>query len=318
MNTTRHKLVARPVKFDLSNSPIHWIPNDPLSSHVVNGINLILPAGEFWFCRVYNKALPYVTDPILKEEVTGFIRQEAVHARAHLAGQEFLKQHNYELDPWLSRMHLLFEKLLGEAPLGVKALQQKQIEYPWLVLRVGVIAAIEHFTGVIGQWCMDNKTWDLADPAIADLFRWHLAEEVEHRTVAFDLYEHLVSNKVGFYVSRQVLMAAVFPLFIYLLAETGRSLGKQDTDKEMQRIMNKSFARLLFEFERTGRKLDNLPTLTFLTKATIRWISPSFHPEHEGDTQQALDYLAKSPAVRALDPSHGNKMQPQPRAAANA
>ena len=313
-----HKLVARPVQFDFSNSPIHWIPNDPLSSHVVNGINLILPAGEFWFCRVYNKVLPYVTDPILKDDVVGFIRQEAVHARAHCKAREFLEQHNYEMEPFMGRINWLFETLLGEAPLGIKALQIKQLEYPWLVLRVGIIAAIEHFTGVIGQWSLDNKTWDKADPVIADLFRWHLAEEVEHRNVAFDLYQHLVKNKYGFYASRQALMAIVFPLFIYLLAEGGRGLGKQDTDKYVQKLMKKSLLPLLLEFELTGRRMDNLPTLTFLTKATLRWVSPSFHPEEEGDTQQALDYLAKSPAVRAIDPTHGSKIQPQPRAAATA
>lgn len=91
MNATahHHKLVARSVRFDFSNSPVQWIPNDPVCSHLINGINLILPAGEFWFCRVYNKALPYVNDPILSDDVKGFIRQEATHARAHQGAQEF-------------------------------------------------------------------------------------------------------------------------------------------------------------------------------------------------------------------------------------
>jgi len=43
-------------------------------------INLLLPAGEFWFCRVFNKALPYITDLVLLEDVKGFVRQEAIHA----------------------------------------------------------------------------------------------------------------------------------------------------------------------------------------------------------------------------------------------
>ncbi|ENU29988.1 hypothetical protein F991_02475 [Acinetobacter sp. CIP-A165] len=34
-----HKLVARQVKFDFSSSPVQWIPNDPVCSHLINGIN---------------------------------------------------------------------------------------------------------------------------------------------------------------------------------------------------------------------------------------------------------------------------------------
>lgn len=295
--TSRHQLAARNVQFDFSNSPVHWIPNDPLSSHVVNGINIILPAGEFWFCRVYNKVLPYITDEALKADVTGFIRQEAVHARAHIKARDFLESHQYEMEPWLGRVETLFETILGDAPFGINALNNKQLEYTWLVTRVGLIAAIEHFTGVIGQWSLDNKTWDLADPVIADLFRWHLAEEVEHRNVAFDLYQHLISNKTGFYLSRQALMAIVFPLFIYLLLEAARGLGKQDTDMRMQKLMRSSMLKLLMEFQRTATKTENLPSLTFLAKATLRWVSPSFHPEEEGNTEQALAYLSKSAGV---------------------
>ncbi len=295
-----HPIKARPVQFDLSNSPLQWIPNDPLSSHVVNGINLLLPAGEFWFCRVFNKALPLITDPVLREDVKGFIRQEAIHARAHLQGQQFLQNHGLDTEQVTQWMDLLFAKLLGEAPLGLDFLKIKALEKRWLVLRVGIIAAIEHFTGALGQWTLDSKSWDLADPVIADLFRWHLAEEVEHRSVAFDLFEHLCKTELGFYVSRQALMALVYPLFIYIVAASGRNLARQDTDPNSLKLGRSSLLRLLVEFERVGRKTDNVPTLTYITAAMLRWISPRFNPVHEGDTQQALDYFARSPAVQAF------------------
>ena len=295
-----HPIEARQVQFDFSNSPLQWIPNDPLSSHVINGINLLLPAGEFWFCRVFNKALPYVTDPVLHADVKGFIRQEAIHARAHLSAQEFMQSHGVNIDEITARFDLLFGQLLGEAPLGLEMFNIQPLQKPWLILRVGIIAAIEHFTGALGQWTLDNKTWDLADPVIADLFRWHLAEEVEHRSVAFDLFEHLCKTELGFYVTRQALMAAVYPLFIYFVASTARHLARQDDDEESLRIGRQSLLRLLIGFESVGRKTQNVPTLTYITQAMLRWISPRFDPEHEGNTQQALDYFAKSPAVQAF------------------
>ncbi|WP_410210924.1 metal-dependent hydrolase [Aquirhabdus sp.] len=300
VHPNHHPLKARRVEFDLSNSPLHWIPNDPFASHAINGINLLLPAGEFWFCRVFNKALPYVTDPILRSDVQGFIRQEAIHARAHASAQEFLHAHGMNTEEVLQRVTWLFEEFLGDAPLGISALKLKALEKPWLILRVGIIATIEHFTGVLGQWSLDNTSWDLADPVVADLFRWHLAEEVEHRTVAFDLFEHLCQNQLGFYISRQALMAAVFPLFLYFLASTGRNLARQGSDDESLKIGRQSLLRLILRMETVGRKTENVPTLSFLTLATIRWISPKFNPIDEGDTQQALDYFAKSPAVQAI------------------
>ena len=83
MITGNHQLKARKVHFDFTESSVCWMPNDPLCSHVANGINMLLPAGEFWFCRVFNKTLPLITDETLKQEVIGFVRQEAAHARAH-------------------------------------------------------------------------------------------------------------------------------------------------------------------------------------------------------------------------------------------
>jgi predicted metal-dependent hydrolase len=297
--TVRHQLKPRRVQFDFQDSPLHWIPDDPFSSHLINGINLLLPSGELWFCRVYNKALPLVTDPVLRADVEGFIRQEAIHSRAHSKAEQFLWAHGMETDEFREKIEWLFETVLGEAPLGLQFLQNRLLEKYWLVLRVGIIATIEHFTGVLGQWAMDNKSWDRADPVMADLFRWHLAEEVEHRTVAFDLFAHLCKNQLGFYVSRQALMAIVFPLFVYVLAESGRSLGKQDKDPYVRGLARQSILRLVFQLEREGRRSDNVPTFSLLFRSTLRWISPSFHPVTEGNTQQALDYLARSPAARA-------------------
>jgi predicted metal-dependent hydrolase len=295
----RHQIKPRRVQFDFQDTPLHWIPDDPFSSHIINGINIILPAGELWFCRVYNKALPYVTDPQLRADVEGFIRQEAIHSRVHSKAEQFLWAHGLQTDEFRERIEWLFEQVLGEAPFGVKALQGRLLEKRWLVARVGLIAAIEHFTGVLGQWCMDNTSWDKADPTMADLFRWHLAEEVEHRTVAFDLFQHLCQTQLGFYVSRQALMAIVYPLFLYFLVEGGRSLGQQDPDPAVRRLASFSLPRMLLELERVGRRTQNLPTFSFLTRGVMRWVSPRFHPEFEGNTEQALAYLARSPAARA-------------------
>lgn len=301
MQKERHKILGRKVFFDFSKSDLVWIPNDNFSSHLINGVNLLLPAGEFWFCRVFNKALPYITEPTLKEDVLGFIRQEAIHANAHILGQNYLTSHKVDIEKIKELANTLFGTLLSDNPLGIKLLKNRLIEYPWLVLRIGTIATIEHFTAILGQWCMDNKSWDEfnSDPIISDLFKWHLAEEVEHRTVAYDLFAHLVPNKYAFYLYRQVLMAIVFPLFMFLLIESGRSVARNDTNIKMKKMVEKSFIHWLIELERVGNTTKNVPSFSFLTASTLRWMSPFFHPIHEGNTEQALKYLNQSPSVKA-------------------
>lgn len=297
-----HKITPRAVSLDLSKSQIHWLEGDAFSSHVFNGIHLLLPEGEFWFCRVYNKALPYIKDEKLKEDVQAFIRQEAIHARAHITAQDYLRQHDYDIEQGLELSKKLFGTLLSDKPFGKIDLKFKALEEYWLIMRVGFIAAIEHFTGVIGQWALDSEeTWQAnnANPEMSDLFLWHLAEEVEHRNVAFDLFHHLLQNKVGFYISRQAIMVAVFPIFLYLLAQVAQSLIRQDSDVEMQKLAKASFVRLLVELEKVGRSKQNIPTFTHLFKSVVRWTSPKYHPEEEGNTEQALEYFERSMAVAA-------------------
>ncbi|MBZ2190424.1 metal-dependent hydrolase [Alcanivorax sp. JB21] len=296
---TRHRLQARRVAFDLSRSPLHWIPGDPLSSHLINGINLLLPAGELWFCRVYNQALLHITDPILREDVQGFIRQEGMHAQAHRKAELWLQEQGMDVSTYRRRVDFVFQQLLGDAPLGLKPLQHRWLARHWLIARVGIVAAIEHFTGLLGDWCMNSDSWDKADPVVADLFRWHLAEEVEHRSVAFDLYAHLCRTQTGFYLSRQALMALVFPLFLQFIAEGGRSLAGQDPDPAVRKLARRTTARILLDIERIGRRNDNVPTFSLIARRTLRWVAPGFHPESEGDTAQAMAYIARSPAATA-------------------
>jgi predicted metal-dependent hydrolase len=49
----------------------------------------------------------------------------------------------------------------------------------WLHRRVADVAAIEHFTAVLGEWVIQNKGLEYAgaDDNMLDLLRWHGAEE---------------------------------------------------------------------------------------------------------------------------------------------
>ena len=77
-----------------------------------------------------------------------------------------------------------------------------------------MIAAIEHYTAFLGDWVLNAGALDAkgADPAMLDLLRWHGAEEVEHRSVAFDLFVHLD----GGYRRRVRTWATAFTALVFL------------------------------------------------------------------------------------------------------
>ena len=74
----------------------------------------------------------------------------------------------------------------------------RRLQRGWLYLRLTDIAALEHFTVVLGEWLIQNRGLDYAgaDPMMLDLLRWHGAEEIEHRCLvvstkmAMDYLEH--------------------------------------------------------------------------------------------------------------------------------
>ena len=79
-------------------------------------LHLLLPAGERWFVHVYKQVLPLITDERLREDVIGFIGQEAMHSAAHddvlpHLGPASTRRRTPRQVDWL------FEKLLGDRTL---------------------------------------------------------------------------------------------------------------------------------------------------------------------------------------------------------
>lgn len=290
-----YKILPRKVKFDWEKTPVDWIPNQPFASYFINEINNILPAGEFWFCRLYNKVLPEITDEKLKEDVQAFIRQEAMHAVAHTsANKEYFSQRNIDIQRNLDIMDFLFTKALADKPFGKEV--PKILDHQWDLFRLGVIATVEHMTCVLGKYALYNKRWGElgADPEMIDLIKWHGSEEIEHRTVAFDLYRHLG----GSYIARYYLSVAVIVLVLGLWVDGAAHIMSQDprfADKKTSIFK----PWIWLEWYKISRK-DNqiLPNPIWLVSQQIDYLMPWYDPVKEGSTKDAVNYLNNSPAAK--------------------
>jgi uncharacterized protein len=280
------QIQARKVHFDVSGIPLEWIPGHPVASTMVNLFNVVLPAGEHWFVRTFNEALPLVKDPRLADEMRGFIGQEATHAAAHDdVVRDFLIGNGVDPAPLLEMIDYVFEKVL--APTTSTDPQRRLNN---LCERLWLIAAIEHYTAVLGDFAL-NSTWDDfgANPTMVDLFRWHGSEEVEHRCVAYDVAMYFHNN----YPDRiRTMMVAATAIFIFFQRGTWYLLKSDPANDigwaKMQRLrMGDSKLGLLPQF----RTLFGTNTLTYFRRG--------YSPEEMGSTAQAVAYLATSPAARA-------------------
>jgi len=283
----KHVIKPRRVQFDWTDTPLHWIPGDAQTTHTINVLHLLLPAGERWFVDVYRQAMPLITDDRLREEVKGFMGQEAVHARAHASVLEHLAAQGVDSTPYTRYVEWMFSKLLGDNPLRLKRIPG-WLRRRWLLRRLALIAAIEHFTAVLGWWVINSPGLDAAgaDETMLDLLRWHGAEEVEHRHVAFDLYRHVG----GSYLGQVLAMIATVPVLAALWFRGVVFFMKADSS-----VARKASWRAFRRAARRGR----VPDLRILLSAVPRYLRTDYHPSQEGSTAHALAYLATSPAASA-------------------
>lgn len=283
MTGTDVELRPRRVSFDWSQVPVQWVPDDPTTTHTVNVLHLLLPAGERWFVHIYKQVLPRITDDRLKADVKGFMGQEAVHARAHSAVLEHLGAHGLDPTPFTRDIEFLFNRIGGDDAVP------RFMRSWWLTTRVAIVAAIEHFTAVLGAWILDSPALDAAgaDATMLDLLRWHGAEEVEHRSVAFDVFQHVSGN----WLRRVLAMLVVAPTMLWLFRRGARFLCSIDPSYSGRLPTIGTY--------RTSAKRQRLPSQASLLMAIPRYCKPGYHPSQEADTNAALRYLASSPAALA-------------------
>ncbi|TSE00126.1 metal-dependent hydrolase [Skermania sp. ID1734] len=277
---------ARNVSFDWRNTPLHWMALDPVASHLISALTLLLPEGERMFCAAFTEALPLIADEKLREDVLGFIGQESMHARTHdKAIEEFLEGNGIDVRPFVAHAEYIFRTILGpRTELGPVAQRQ------YLLERLAVISGLEHMFAFLGDWIINADLERFgADPAMLDLYRWHGAEEVEHRNVAHDVAEYFDMS----YTRRNLAMViAVFSLLLFLIR------GAKFLTHEDPALDKPGYPRMLWRIVGSMRR-GALPSFSMIGRSLAHCLKPGYSPEVVGNTAQALAYLATSPAARA-------------------
>ena len=190
--------VRRP-DVDLANAPLdRWlVDGDPLFSHLLAALSAVFPNGEDFFVdsvRHYRGRIE--GDDDLKVRVKGFIGQESMHGREHRVLNARLAELGYPT-VMLDRDLLTAARLLQRLPDN---------------LQLAVTVVSEHFTTVLAHAILSDEQTRatlFADPATQVLITWHALEELEHKDVAFDLFE-AVDGRYAVRLAGLALAAAAF------------------------------------------------------------------------------------------------------------
>ena len=175
-------LVARSPRFVFSSTiPSHWCPGQPEFSHVASAFMAALPQLEPYFIHNMREALPLLRDDALREQAQGFIAQEARHAQQHRHFNQLLAQRY----PELPRFEQVIRARLAESK-----------ERHSLAFRLAYTSGYEAITYHLVCFLMEQRAVWLrdADPSVLALLAWHAAEEVEHKTVAYDVFRALAGG----------------------------------------------------------------------------------------------------------------------------
>ena len=169
-------IVPRDLDVDFSNVPRHWMAGSAVATAISNGVNMLFPHGERFFVRSVKHFLDKIDDPVLRGQIKGFFGQEGRHAHAHDEFNEIMRHQGYEIDQFLEGYKRLSTWLEDRTPPK---------------LRLAATAAAEHFTAIMAEGAFTRGALDAAAPEMQQLLAWHAAEEIEHKSVAFDVLQKI-------------------------------------------------------------------------------------------------------------------------------
>jgi uncharacterized protein len=187
-------VLVRQPSFDFTDLAPVWSDNAELAMSI-NAQGLVPAYIEPFLIKVMRRAkaeLDPVSDAALIADIDVFNKQEAQHFKFHQAFNRVVRENAYEgMSEYERRYEAEYDDMLATKSLK------------WLV------AYCEGFESMGLQsapgWVDGTMASQLpnADPRAIALWRWHLAEEYEHRTVAFNLLKTLYGkNPVTFYFLR--------------------------------------------------------------------------------------------------------------------
>jgi len=272
------EIVIRDFTFEFPDdlNPV-WIPENPVRSHLFNGLSMTMPYLEPYLIRAMLKARDQISDPELLKDMAGFTRQEANHFKCHRRYNDLLKTNGY---PELEEL----ENIMAE--------QYARLETRSLRTQLAYSAGFESMTNGFTNWMITKRValFAGASPEVSSFWLMHMVEETEHKTVAFDAY--------------MAHSGQYWPRALGVLHGSGHLVGLGI--RGMFRLLKKD--KILYRPSTLLSIIKELGVCIFNVGPFLyRALLPGFNPRKEQNTQWMKDWvkgykaLAKDEMIPLLD-----------------
>jgi predicted metal-dependent hydrolase len=269
------RIIRRRVNIDFAAADAGaWSRRNTGFEDALNALSFAFPAGEAYFINSVRNYLKRIKDPVLKEQAERFIYQEAMHSKEH-------DRANHEL-----RQFHAYGRQIERLVVPLLAFSRRCIPK---ATQLATTCALEHFTAMLADCLLRDQQRFVADsdPSFVALWLWHAVEETEHKSVCFDVYQHICGKGAFSYLHRVIVMGSVSMLF----------LG----------VLGVSFMRMKWSRSATRKRRDGgqtataphsaTPTLGFLLhdvplRMYFDYYRPSFHPWRHDNAHLVDDWKA--------------------------
>jgi len=190
-----------PQLFDVD-VPRHWLGGDAFKTRFFDAMSMTFPEGERYFINCVREYRDRIDDPVLAAQVKDFIYQEGQHGAVHTQFNDRLRVQGIAVDLILEKVR---EKIAGFRRDFSKA------------FNLGKTAGAEHLTAMMAHGFFATGLLKDADPRVRAMYAWHAIEEIEHKGVAFDVFQKVAK---GSYLTRVLSMlhtSLSFPLHVLLI-----------------------------------------------------------------------------------------------------
>ena len=152
-----------------------WNHHAPEFAFAANSESLLMPYAEPYFVHSTRDALPQL-DEELRARADAYLRQESQHHAQHRRFNDLVVARY----PSLHRIERSMQWVYGTLERRGR-----------LAFNLAFAAGSETIAFSLARWTESHlrEFFVETDPVPASLFLWHLAEEVEHKSVAFDVWK---------------------------------------------------------------------------------------------------------------------------------
>jgi uncharacterized protein len=195
------EIIIRDERFNRDAKPRRWWAGDAFGTAWHNALSATFPRGEAFFIEAV-KAHRAGADPKLEAEIRAFVRQEINHTREHVAFNRLAEDAGYDIAKIDKRVEQLLALTKGRPPIA----------------NLLVTMALEHYTAMMAHEFLANPShFEDSDPEVRAMWRWHAVEEIEHKGVAYDTFEHATRDWTPFrrWMRRSVVMLIVTRRFLF-------------------------------------------------------------------------------------------------------